>query len=275
MGERDERPVVETVSGGGIDADRAAAVVLLALVLVTVGLLKPWGEPAAGGASERVTASATLAIATLPPPAAGAQLVATDPAAIPCSAPDGWRLVSLQQTSDRVTRTWLVVKPVSATRPEDPTIHLARLVGTDFAGIGFCADGRLAPGGPARIVAAWQHNDALGWQPLAIARLPRAPDDVGAPGAADAPDSLTDALLYRPIASPVPDALVGPTLAPSVTDPAWSLGAYAFAVDAASAGGVVHAWFHLDLVWPPGGEGSGPPEALLAEPSRWPGEASN
>ena len=63
--------------------------------------------------------------------------------------------MTLQLFDDRQARTWVVVEPVAAAGPEDPTIPVTRLVEGNVAALGFCDDAATEAAGPARIRSAW------------------------------------------------------------------------------------------------------------------------
>jgi hypothetical protein len=263
-----DRPFLTPVKGSGPENLRPLIVVVVALVVIAV--LKPWG----GGAPSRATSSGAAASPTAGGPAAIALAPSPpgrspDPNSISCLRPIGWRLVTLQRSADRETRTWLVVTSAAATGPGDGTISVARLTENDVVGIGFCADGRLSqaeaaatPPSPAsdvattawagdwtsptpassfaeaRITNVWRRNTGGAWMPVSFTAL--------APARGDTPN-IEDARLYAP-PGPPPESGLASRGAIQVV---WPPGSYVFLVQLGASSSVLRAWFRLDLVWPP------------------------
>jgi hypothetical protein len=136
---------------------RRAAIGLVAVVVIT--LIRPWGVATAPpSASPRVSDAADLALLPTPTPGAAPSLL---PDEIACP-PAGWQLVSLDRLGTWTVRSWVPADIVAASGPLDPRVPRMTLESPEVLAIGACAppivasDGRLLPGGPARLLRAWR-----------------------------------------------------------------------------------------------------------------------
>lgn len=117
--------------------------VWLVLIIVVVGLgvaiVKPWdpglsGRPARADPSSSPAEETSLALPTI------AATGSIDPLAIPClTDAASWRVVTVERTSGRETRSWIAIQPTTAAGPSDPNIPQVRVVADALGGLGFCA----------------------------------------------------------------------------------------------------------------------------------------
>ena len=205
------------------------------MLLVAAGfalaVLKPWESPAR-----------TRTIAPVLPSAAGATAgVAVAPAAIPaptlsaaelaaqeargrrqCQSGIGWRVVTMEQTGGRPTRTLLMVAPTKLpSTPTDPRIPTAVLYAQRLFGIGFCqpsSDDRTA---------------AVSSPQVAIWAIPRE----GAPVPVVQPITLDTAL------AAIGESYFGPPSTAAIDQ--WAPGRYVFEVQTDESN-ALPAWFALE-----------------------------
>lgn len=136
-------------------SDERGPVLLIVVVAVAIALaaLKPWQAPAAG--DPRAMSPAPIAglptrvtLATFTPaptPAPSPTLSAVEAAALgardrrQCQSNLGWRVVTMEQSGSRRTRTLLAVDPRSTRDgPGDPRIPTVVLYAERLIGIGYC-----------------------------------------------------------------------------------------------------------------------------------------
>jgi hypothetical protein len=267
VGEQDDRPVLVAVGGASKSPLWLAA---LGVLLVVVAILKPWGSlggpaatsvetsgpaavPTAGtsarlGASASATASA--AVRSMPSPSQS-PAVTSNPAAIACLQPAGWRIVTLQRTDRAESRSWIVIQPaIGAGGPGDAVIAPFRLAEEDVVAIGFCGNDQHQGSPPALVVDAWRASVTTGeWDPIVI---------VGSRLGGLAGGGV--ATVYAPAAGPGASA-AGRTPATEPAIPAstqWQAGRYAFKVTVIDSSATTY-WFRVDLRWPPEPTSTGRP----------------
>jgi hypothetical protein len=222
-----DRPLLTPVTSAS--ARTPLHVAAVALLLVGLAVAKPWtvieGPSRGAAAGENTGGSVHDASAASHAPGQLRVVEATaladhaeDPDTIPCSQPDGWRLVTAESSTDGVVRSWSVVTPAVARGPVDARLTPFILADTNVVGLGFCGNDQGPGADPAMIVEAWRAPIGNGWSRVAFAAWTGRTDD----GAS--------AIVYRP-----DDATT------------WASGRYAFSV---SRGNDV-VWLRLDLIWPP------------------------
>lgn len=158
----DERPV-RTVRVGGRGRG-PSALALLAVVGMALAILKPWQGPErsliAGGAVPSPIALERQSLVR--PPAAGLSPADIAARAIrdrrQCQSGLGWRVVTMEETGGRPTRTLLLIAPIPrASSPTDARIPTAVLYAQRLFAIGFCqpsGDGTTAAW-PVPRVSLW------------------------------------------------------------------------------------------------------------------------
>ena len=267
MDPRPDRPILAPVGGSSRLPVRLAA---LAVVLIVLAVLKPWGtapaidsappSPAGPGPAASPAGGSRFAGATAP--GVGAAPIETpNPDAVECLEPDGWRIVTLQRASRRESRSWTVERPTIASGPDDPGIDSVRLSGEDLVEVGFCAAGQGVGRSPAVITGAW-HLAANGtWQrqgvvPVTIdggggfAMMTTVATPLG-PGASRSPGGPSLSAVRR-VPDPASGAAGLPAPAvpsPSSMDTSWPPGQYVFSV---ATGGTAPRtfWFGAEIVAP-------------------------
>ncbi len=232
-------PPATTVPVGGSEGPLLRLVALVA-VLLLVAIVKPWPGGSAGATAAAPSASPASSEEETPARPAGA--LAPDPSAeptlppdaVPCVAPDGWRLVTLGTWFGRPVRTWLAVDVItSAVGPTDPRIGFVRAGQAPLQGLGTCrpvqtvgtVEGRTDRA-PSLLVRAWRLTAGSG-EPVALGLAPTGPR---------APSSSA-AQLYGLDGSP---GWGSPTPAP------WEPGRYVVQVEAADLR--TTAWIGLTLL---------------------------
>jgi hypothetical protein len=228
---------------GRTDHRRPAATAAAALLLVLIAIAKPWGvldlaspgpgpaQGAGGGAAlARQTPSDSQGPTPIPTPT-GDQ--------VPCLAPSGWRLATLEVGPLGDSRSWLVVSPVAAAGPLD-AIAAVSLRTDGVVALGFCGPGASEASASSRIVGAWR----LG-SPGGAAQAAAALQLATVPGA-DAGLAPVWAVLYlAPAAAGATAPSAAASAAFSLGASRWTSGHYVFEV--ADQGGAP-VWFALDLL---------------------------
>lgn len=139
----------------------ALTVILTALALAVV---KPWGNttprqtvpaplPAVGVVRTTPVPLRSPRLRGLTPDPSGGPFGAPD--AVPvivgglpiCYTPDGWRLVTDEESSGRLARSWIAVTVAVASRPTDPRIPQTKVASSGVTGLGFCAPATLRGAG--------------------------------------------------------------------------------------------------------------------------------
>jgi hypothetical protein len=217
-----QRPVKTTRVGR---TDRGAPLlVLLALAAITLAVLKPWQD---GGRStvtgENVPSAVPVSHAGATPSLSPAELAAL---AVrdrrQCQSEIGWRVVTMEETGGRSTRTLLLVAPVTLqASPADSRIPTAVLYAQRLFGIGYCEPAEAGPAAPPRpTVDIW--------------RVP----EKGPPVRVQDPVPLDEGLLAAG------EAYYGP---PAGTASEWTPGRYVFEVLARPGSpSRLPSWFALD-----------------------------
>ncbi len=266
MDQRRDGPVLTPVGGSSKLPIRLAA---LAVVLILVALLKPWG---AASGPDAVTpsvsplqspASAQSAAAggdASPSPIRAAPTPSPNPDAIECLEPDGWRIVTLQRSGERESRSWTLVRPVVASGPDDPAIEPVRVGGQDLIEIGFCGVGQRAGLVPVEIQAVWMLAANGTWQPHPVSPIAfpgsggggfaLMTGEVAATGGSGAGGSATPGPTEGPRSSGASAPATQVAGAVPVARSTWPPGRYVFAV---TTGGAVpkRDWFGAEIIAPP------------------------
>ena len=167
------------------------------------------------------------------------------PGAIECNQPIGWRLALLDLATDRLTKTWIVADPATATGPADAALRPLVVPADEVMRLGFCADHQAPDTAAARIVAAWQLGASGSWLPIVL--------DPGGTAVTDGGTAVT----YGPpevgptAATGAPALATGPRGSGGAGAPAagrpWPTDDYVFKVTRSATS----AWFRIQLIWPP------------------------
>lgn len=227
----DDRDRIKVLRVGRAPTGVPLLIVGIILGGLIVSIWKPW----AGAETDRGLADATpspvaptTTPSTVPSPPPTTSPV---PGAVNCVGRSGWRIVSVQRTAGRESRSWAAVVPVEATAPNDKAIPMVREVAGVTRAVGYCP--------PAEVVALTDPRllTAHVWRLEGAASRPR---DLGALQRVAEPDEETSDLYLAPGAT-------------TMDGSRWPPGRYIFRVE-----GDVPAWmlwFGIELVRP-----SGPPE---------------
>ena len=144
---------------GRTDRRRPTAIATAGLLLVLAAIAKPWGMLDLGPpAPAPARAAGNAAALALRPPAdsPGPTPIPTPTGdQVPCLAPSGWRLATLEVGPLGDSRSWLVVSPVVAAGPLDP-IAAVSLRTDGVVALGFCGPGASLASAGSRIVGAWR-----------------------------------------------------------------------------------------------------------------------
>ncbi len=159
---------------------------------------------------------------------------------MPCLAPSGWRLATLEVGPLGDSRSWIVVSPMVAAGPLD-AIAAVSLRTDGVVALGFCGPGANQASTGSRIVGAWRLAS-----PAGAARAADALELATVPGA-DAGLAPVWAVLYL---APTTGRATQPsaTGSPAAFDlgtARWTSGHYVFEVADEGASPV---WFALDLL---------------------------
>jgi hypothetical protein len=176
---RDASVVVPVVAGG--DSGRIVHWVVIAAMLLSIAVLKPWGE-AGGGATSAGGAPSARADADGPGPPSGASGApapaadAIDPdVTLACLEPASWRVASIEAYDGQTIRSWRALEPGAAMGPADPAIPRVNLTSEGVAELGWCAPaaGPDRPTGETT-VQAWALDDGIA-SSLRLVRTGRTP----------------------------------------------------------------------------------------------------
>jgi hypothetical protein len=225
----DDRPV-ETIRVRRADRHAPLLVVLVAAGFA-LAVLKPWEGSARTRTVSPVVPSAAVAVAGVGVTPAALAAPTLSPAQVvaqeardrrQCQSGIGWRVVTMEQTGGRPTRTLLMVAPTKLpSTPTDPLIPTAVLYAQRLFGIGFCQPSSDDRGAvvPSPRVAIWA--------------IPR----TGAPIPEVQPITLDAGL------ASIGESYFGPPSA-AATDQ-WAAGRYVFAVQTDESN-ALPAWFALE-----------------------------
>jgi hypothetical protein len=228
---------------GRTDHRRPAAIAVAALVLVLIAIAKPWAmlDPgsAVSGSQPQGRDGAALALRT-PVDSAGPTPIPTPTGdQVPCLAPSGWRLATLEVGPLGDSRSWIVVSPVAAAGPLDAIAAVS--VRTDgVVALGFCGPGASQASAGSRIVGAWRVAAPAGAGRAAnVLRLATVPG-------ADANLAPVWAVLYLAPTADGATASGAPASSAAFDLGAsrWTSGHYVFEV---ADDGAPPVWFALDL----------------------------
>lgn len=181
----------------GLRAERLAT---LALVLIIVAIIKPWGP---GSPPAAVIRPSETALATAVP-TVGPLL-----ADLPCVG-GRWSVEADERWVETVLRTWVLTDAVEATGPTDPAIRFVTVAAQQVISLGYCA----------------AFGDDAGLKPtVTFFRLTPYPMIVPTTTFRMAPEAEAAAnVLFRPAAIPKPSALV-------VEPMTWPAGRYVMRID--------------------------------------------
>ena len=127
------------------------AVVVLVGVALVIALWKPWESRPAGAPSRSPVPSVAAGESAVPSGLAGGRPArpTTDPRAVACTAGSGWRVVTLERSEGRESRSWMAIEPAPASGPGDTAIPVRDVVTERLLGLGYCppeADERALAG---------------------------------------------------------------------------------------------------------------------------------
>lgn len=165
-----ERPTPSTETVRVAGPDRVATWLLAGTaVFLTLAVAKPWAgvaaspdraaDPSGGAVRASIVSQGSLPSG---PPAVGpleSPSPTLPPGAVPCFAPQGWRLVTLERWTDREIRTWTLIVPATgAGVPADPRIPVVPIVSDGLVGVGTCAPVTHPdrPPDPPTLFGAWE-----------------------------------------------------------------------------------------------------------------------
>lgn len=220
---RDSFAAVQT-TGGGPPLGRWIG---LAVVLLGVAIVKPWGSagapppsPATGDRAQAIAEGGSATVAATRGPDATTRESATEAAVRSiCFNPLSWRVATVERWRDQTIRVWRAIEPrIIATGPEDGRVPITPLVSEGVIELGWCApvDGAAPMSGNA-IVEVWRRTPS-GAEPVTMSSQRPGPDT-----------------------SPY-GALYGAPAAPVVT--LWNDGTYVFHQRAPNG---QESWFGVDL----------------------------
>ena len=218
---------IQLVPAGG--SRRPAAALLLILLALAIGLVKPWGsEKAPGGPTSNGRAGAPSAASAGPAgPSSSASLSAGTSAGQPgngsgpCSYGLAWRLFTAETSDIGPVHTWYGLVPVPASGPTDPRIKVVLVHSTTIGQLGYC---NVDIPGSIRIVEtqAWRLVPGAGAQALALA-----------PVTGSGASNPSSGVIYVAPGSPGASAV-------------WTPAEYVFAVRFATSP-ATEAWFAVDI----------------------------
>jgi hypothetical protein len=177
---RDARVVVPVAPGGG--SDRIARWVAVAVVLVVVAVVKPWGGEDGAARSAAGGAPSLRAVAGAPAASSGASRAPAravdeiDPdVTLACLEPASWRVASIEAYDRQTIRIWRALDPGAATGPGDPAIPHVLIASEGVAELGWCAPaaGPDRPTGETT-VQAWSLHEGTA-RALRLVRTGRTP----------------------------------------------------------------------------------------------------
>jgi hypothetical protein len=222
---------VRLVPAGG--NGRPLGVAALIVVVIAVGLVKPWGSGAAtsppitgpvgaptGAAASTAIGASAPALITSP---AGSS---TRPSNIsgPCYYGLAWRLFTAETSSVGPIHTWYGIQPLQANGPTDPRIRVIKIHSSAIGQLGYCPV--TLPNGPIHVLEtrAWELVPGKTPRPIVLARA-----------AGTAPANPDDGVIYLP-----------PAAHNGYPEPVWAPSVYVFVVRLATAP-VNEEWFAVDI----------------------------
>lgn len=133
-----DTPIPERIGGGRDGRRSAAATLLLIAAIVSVAVVKPWGDIGIGDA---IMAFATPTARPQPPGPrpTPAPPDAADRLAEVCLAPSGWRVLATERWHDARIRSWRAIEPSTASGPLDPSIAFTPVAAEAVPVLGYCA----------------------------------------------------------------------------------------------------------------------------------------
>lgn len=154
---------------GGHEPRRLELAVGVLAAIVVIAIVKPWGPgtpvPAAQPAAGTPPASFGSTRSSAP------ETPATAPSSY-CEYAGGWRIASIERSSDSEWRAWKAIDPaVGVRRPVDPAIPFVEVIATSVLAVGYCApsSGPDSPDLGASMVA-WRLLEGKA-EPLAVREL--------------------------------------------------------------------------------------------------------
>jgi hypothetical protein len=208
----------------------ALNLVMIVVALVTLAVLKPWGEAGLHAIAPPQRPSIDREPTPIPTPDTSTRGLA-EPI---CLGPITWRVTSLERWRTQGVRVWQAVDPIAGvTDPIDPRVPSVLAAAFDITALGWCAPtfGSRQPVGPA-VVDAWLVTGS-GTTPVELRRLVPLPGPSEF-GALYAPPGPCTSLCGRP-------ADASPRSAPS----SWPTGRYVFRYRNAGTGDL---WFAVDVL---------------------------
>jgi len=141
-------------------------VVGLAIALVIVAVVKPWGG-ASGPGSSPVPPAGSADVLIQPSQTASPEASRVEDA---CNPDAGWRLFTVEVNAGRAVRTWYSISPVAASGPTDGSIPTIRIYTEGLGRLGYCAGS--SEGGSAAFdrASGWRVDAAGKAQPIALVR---------------------------------------------------------------------------------------------------------
>jgi hypothetical protein len=153
--------------------------IVIAAILITVAVAKPWGSPpVAVPPADR----AAVGPAGGPPTTEDVVRGSDDPIAEHCFEPSGWRVFSHERWARSTIRSWKSVVPASTARgPLDPAIPAVLVATSRVPGLGYCAPVRGVERPPpgARLTVWRIESDGAVWKVPARRLLPVRPTILG------------------------------------------------------------------------------------------------
>jgi hypothetical protein len=152
----------------------------LAVLLIGVAILKPWGSagapagsPAAANRPDGIAGGPAGATATATPDG----YAAVGAVQSICFNPLSWRIATVERWRDQTIRVWRAIEPrTAATGPEDGRVPITPLVSEGVIELGWCApfDGTTPMAGNA-VVEVWRRTSD-GAQPVTMSSQRPGPD---------------------------------------------------------------------------------------------------
>lgn len=190
-------------------AARPLAVASLLVVVIALGLFKPWGSGPSSGSATNGSSPARPAVVAAPTGLIGLAIAAPtsslDPHSNisgPCYYQRAWRLFTVDTSSNGPVHTWYGLQPVQAAGPTDASIPVVPVHSRSLGQLGYCL--MVDPEAPVHVVAtrAWRLSAGEA-QPIQLesATQPAPTDpDLGAiflpPGGAQVSSAVWPAAVY-------------------------------------------------------------------------------
>ncbi len=138
----------------------------LALALVAVAIVKPWGGSGLG--SSPVSPAGSVDVSPQPSrPAASPEPSLAEDA---CNPEAGWRVFTVEVNAGQAVRTWYSISPVAASGPTDGSIPTIRIYTEGLGRLGYCAGGSAGGSAAFDRASGWRVDDAGNAQPIALVR---------------------------------------------------------------------------------------------------------